>query len=243
MYSDQNKTAPLWGEALPGWTPPPMPAGLAPEGRLVRLEPLSAWQHAAELHDSFAGDDRLWDYMGYGPFASAADYHRWAEAAQGSTDPYYLVLRDLETGRAGGIASFLRIAPESGVVEVGHICISPALQRGPVVTEAMHLMMGWAFRAGYRRYEWKCNALNLPSRRAAQRLGFGFEGVFRQHMIVKGHSRDTAWFSVIDKEWPALSATHEAWLDPANFDAAGRQVTRLSDLTRPLLAARDPALA
>ncbi|SEC23585.1 GNAT family N-acetyltransferase [Rhodobacter sp. 24-YEA-8] len=242
MQNDQTKPGPVWGEALPDWTPPPSPASLALEGRNVRLEPLSAWQHAAELHDSFAGHDRLWDYMGYGPFATAADYHRWTEASEGDRDPYFLVLRDLETGRASGVASFLRIAPDSGSVEVGHICISPVLQRKVAVTEAMHLMMGWAFAAGYRRYEWKCNALNLPSRSAAQRLGFSFEGVFRQHMIVKGHSRDTAWFSVIDKEWPALEAAHKAWLDPSNFDIEDRQKTRLSDLTRPLLAVRDPGL-
>ena len=242
MQDDQKTSAPLWGEALPGWVPPPMPSGLALEGRAVRLEPLAADLHAAKLFAAFEGHDQLWDYMGYGPFASAEDYQAWARGHEGGKDPYFLVLRDLETGLVGGIASYLRIAPEAGSVEVGHICISPAMQRGRAVTEAMCLMMGWAFQVGYRRYEWKCNALNLPSRRAAQRLGFSFEGVFRQHMIVKGHSRDTTWFSVIDKDWPALSAAFDRWLAAKNFDPAGRQISRLSDLTQPLLAATDPAL-
>jgi len=152
------------------------------------------------------------------------------------------VLRDAASGQCGGIASFLRISPEAGSIEVGHICISPAMQRGAAMTEAMFLMMDWAFRAGYRRYEWKCNALNLASRRAAQRLGFSFEGVFRQHLVVKGRNRDTAWFSVIDSEWPALLEAYAAWLHPSNFDARGRQRERLSDLTRLVRTASDPAL-
>ncbi|NPD15489.1 GNAT family N-acetyltransferase [Xinfangfangia sp. D13-10-4-6] len=233
---------PAFGEPLPNWQPPPRPEALHLSGRAVALEPLDADRHAAALFTAFDGDARLWDYMGNGPFASAADYHAWAQAAQGGRDPYFLVLRDLKTGLYGGIAAYLRITPEAGTIEVGHICISPAMQRGIAVTEAMSLMMDWAFRQGYRRYEWKCNALNLPSRRAAQRLGFSYEGVFRQHMIVKGHSRDTAWFSVIDKDWPALSAKIQTWLKPDNFDAQGRQKARLSAATRDLLACADPAL-
>ncbi|MCX7286702.1 MAG: GNAT family protein, partial [Rhodobacterales bacterium] len=123
-------------------------------------------------------------------------------------DPRFFVLRDCRTGQAGGIASFLRITPEAGSIEVGHICIAPQMQRGAAWTEAMFLMMRWAFDAGYRRYEWKCNALNLGSRRAAQRLGFSFEGVFRNHMVIKGRNRDSAWFSVIDSEWPALAEAY-----------------------------------
>jgi RimJ/RimL family protein N-acetyltransferase len=140
------------------------------------------------------------------------------------------------------VASYLRITPEMGSIEVGHICLSPEIARGRAWTEAMFLMMDWAFRAGYRRYEWKCDALNIPSRRAAQRLGFSYEGVFRQAAVVKGRNRDTAWFAIVDKEWPALSEAYRAWLSPANFDAKGRQLERLSDLTRLVRAGSDPVL-
>lgn len=230
------------GELVAGWIPPRRPDFTALEGRMVRLEPLSAEAHAFELHGAFQGHDSLWDYMPYGPFTSGSAYHRWAREKEAGDDPRFLVLRDRTTGLAGGIASYLRITPEAGSIEVGHICISPAMQRGRAWTEAMFLMMDWAFTAGYRRYEWKCNALNLGSRRAAQRLGFSFEGVFRQHMIVKGRNRDTAWFSVIDSEWPALAEAYTAWLAPANFNAQGQQKERLSDLTRLVRAASDPGL-
>lgn len=230
------------GDEVTGWVVPPRP-DLAPmQGRFVRLEPLSADAHAFDLHAAFQGHDRLWDYMPYGPFASGSAYHRWARDREAGEDPRFYVLRDTASSQCGGIASYLRITPEAGSIEVGHICISPAMQRGAAATEAMFLMMRWAFAAGYRRYEWKCNALNLASRRAAQRLGFSFEGVFRNHMIVKGRNRDTAWFSVIDSEWPALAEAYAAWLAPGNFDGQGRQRERLSDLTRLVRAADDPAL-
>jgi RimJ/RimL family protein N-acetyltransferase len=230
------------GTEVKGWHVPPRPDHAAMEGRFVRLEPLEADRHAFELQAAFNGHDALWDFMPYGPFASGSAYHRWAREREAGEDPRFFVLRDRGTEKSGGIASYLRITPEAGSIEVGHICISPALQRGAAATEAMFLMMDWAFRAGYRRYEWKCNALNLASRRAAQRLGFSFEGVFRNHLIVKGRNRDTAWFSVIDSEWPALSEAFRFWLDPANFDARGRQRERLSDLTRLVRATNDPAL-
>ena len=230
------------GEIVTGWTPPRRPDFTALDGRFVRLEPLLADAHAFELQQAFQGHDALWDYMPYGPFASGSAYHRWAREKEAGEDPRFLVLRDRESGQAGGIASYLRIAPEAGSIEVGHICISPSMQRGAAWTEAMFLILEWAFTAGYRRYEWKCNALNLASRRAAQRLGFSFEGVFRQHLIVKGRNRDTAWFSIIDSEWPALAEAYAAWLAPSNFDAKGRQRERLSDLTRLVRAGSDPAL-
>jgi RimJ/RimL family protein N-acetyltransferase len=230
------------GTEVRDWSPPPRPDRTALDGRLVRLEPLDADRHAFDLQAAFSGHDALWDYMPYGPFASGSAYHRWAREREGGEDPRFFVMRSRDTGQAGGIASYLRITPEAGSIEVGHICIAPMLQRGVAATEAMFLMMDWAFRAGYRRYEWKCNALNLASRRAAQRLGFSFEGVFRNHMIVKGRNRDTAWFSVIDSEWPALAEAYAVWLAPANFDAKGRQRERLSDLTRLVRAASDPAL-
>lgn len=230
------------GEDLSGWRPPPRPARLALEGTHVRLEPLDADRHAADLHRAFAAYPTLWDYMAYGPFASASAYHRWARETAEGTDPLFFALRDTATSRCGGVASYLRIAPEAGSIEVGHICLSPEVARGVVSTEAIFLMMQWAFAAGYRRYEWKCNAANLTSRRAAQRLGFSFEGVFRQHMITKGRNRDTAWFSILDKEWPALAEAFRAWLSPENFDTGGQQQKRLSDLTRLVRSGSDPAL-
>jgi RimJ/RimL family protein N-acetyltransferase len=228
--------------ALPGWMPPARPGALELSGRHVRLEPLRAKTHAAELFEALRGDPSLWDYMPYGPFDTATQYHDWVLAREASTDPLFLALRNLATGKAEGVASYLRITPEAGSIEVGHICLSPALQRSVAATEAMALMMDWAFSAGYRRYEWKCNALNLRSRRAAARLGFSYEGVFRNHMVIKGRNRDSAWFSVIDSEWPALKAAFAEWLDPANFDAAGVQRTPLSELTARLCAAQDPGL-
>ena len=140
------------------------------------------------------------------------------------------------------MGAFMRLDAPNGVIEVGHICLSPEVAKGRVWTEAMFLMMDWAFRNGYRRYEWKCNALNMASRRAAQRLGFSYEGIFRQAAVIKGRNRDTAWFAVIDAEWPALREAYSVWLSPRNFDAAGRQKERLSDLTRLVRVAEDPGL-
>jgi RimJ/RimL family protein N-acetyltransferase len=233
-------TAPVFGDPVPGWTAPPAPGPDAMEGRFVRLERLDPDQHAADLFAANRADDAIWDYMPYGPFADAGAYCDWVAGMAALRDPFFYALRDLRTGRAAGVASFLRITPEMGTIEVGHIALSPALQRSPAATEAMALMMGWAFGAGYRRYEWKCNALNLPSRRAAERLGLSYEGVFRQAAVVKGRNRDTAWFAAIDKDWPALRAAFDQWCDPSNFDEGGRQKTRLSDLTRPVLVSVDP---
>ncbi len=230
------------GTPVPGWTPPPAPVGEVLEGQYVRLERLDADTHAADLHRAYSGHDALWDYMPYGPFSSAASYHRWAKETASGADPLFYVLRDKATGHCGGVASYLRITPAAGSIEVGHICLSPEVAKGRVWTEAMFLMMEWAFRNGYRRYEWKCNALNMASRRAAQRLGFSYEGIFRQAAVIKGRNRDTAWFAVIDAEWPALREAYAAWLSPRNFDAAGRQKERLSDLTRLVRVAEDPGL-
>lgn len=228
---------------LSQWVAPQAPQKQPLTGRHVMLEPLDADAHAADLHRAFSGHDSLWDYLPYGPFASAAAYHRWAKDMAAADDPLFMVLRNRETGHCGGVASYLRISPAAGSIEVGHICISPELQRGICSTEAMFLMMQWAFDAGYRRYEWKCNAANLSSRRAAQRYGFSFEGIFRQAAVVKGRNRDTAWFSVIDSEWPALREAFQAWLAPSNFDSKGRQREKLSDLTRLVRANDDPGLS
>lgn len=229
------------GRAVPGWVAPPAPAGAPLEGRFVRLERLEADLHAADLFAAYSGHDRLWDFMPYGPFHSAAGYHRWMKDTASGEDPLFYAFRDRATGQVGGVASYLRILPAAGSIEVGHICLSPAMARSSAWTEAMFLMMDWAFRAGYRRYEWKCNALNLASRRAAERLGFSFEGVFRNHLVVKGRNRDTAWFAVTDDDFSALHAAYQAWLAPSNFDAAGRQRERLSDLTRLVRVSSDPA--
>jgi RimJ/RimL family protein N-acetyltransferase len=231
------------GAPVPGWTPPPRPDWSVREGRLARLERLDPDRHGAELFAANRASDAIWDYMPYGPFDRRDAYVDWLGWAAGQDDPRFYAIRDRGTGRTAGVASYLRIAPEAGSIEVGHIALSPALQRNPAATEAMALMMGWAFSAGYRRYEWKCNALNRASRRAAERLGLSYEGVFRQAAVIKGRNRDTAWFAAIDAEWPALRAAFDTWLDPANFDAQGRQRRRLSDLTRPILVARDPASA
>ena len=155
-------------------------------------------------------------------------------------DPLFYAIKNLETAHIEGVASYLRIAPEAGSIEVGSITFGPALQRTRAATDAMYLMMKWAFEAGYRRYEWKCNALNMPSRRAAQRLGFSYEGIFRQAAVVKGRNRDTAWFAAIDAEWPGLREAFEAWLSPANFDAEGKQRERLGDLTSLVRVSSDP---
>lgn len=230
------------GEVVAGWKPADWPGTDPLEGRHARLVRLDPDAHAADLFSAFAGHDGLWDYMPYGPFHSAAAYHRWAKEATAGKDPVFWAIHAEGAAHASGVASFLRITPDHGTIEVGHICLSPALQRSRAATEAMFLMMDWAFRHGYRRYEWKCNALNIPSRRAAQRLGFSFEGVFRQHMVIKGRNRDSAWFAIVDTEWPALREAYAAWLAPSNFTADGRQREKLSDLTGLVRAASDPAL-
>lgn len=230
------------GETLKNWTPPEPPAGDVLEGRYAKLAPLSAEAHAALLYRAFAGHDAVWDYMPVGPFSSAAQYHRWVRDHEGQADPFFYAIQNKDSGQWEGAASYLRIKPDSGSIEVGYISLSPALQRTRAATDAMYLMMKWAFDAGYRRYEWKCNALNAASRRAAQRLGFSYEGIFRQATVVKGRNRDTAWFAVIDAEWPALKEAFEVWLAPANFDAEGQQIEKLGDLTGLVRVASDPSL-
>lgn len=221
------------GEAVPGWAPRRPPGRVALTGRYCSLDPFDVSAHAPSLFAAFAEDERNvgWVYLPYGPFASTKDFERWCRRTCLGDDPLFFAVLDLETGRAVGMASYLRATPEMGVVEVGHIHFAPQLQRTPAATEAMYLMMRHVFDdLGYRRYEWKCDALNARSRRAASRLGFTFEGVFRQHLIYKGRNRDTAWYSVIDSEWPALRRRFEAWLDPRNFDAEGNQRTSLADM-------------
>lgn len=230
------------GPVVRGWQVPPLPDGAPMEGRFAGLERLNADTHAALLYRAFDGHDWVWDYMPSGPFASAAQFHRWMREATAQDNILFYAIRDLDTGKFGGLASFLRMKPSSGSIEVGYIAMAPQLQRTRAATEAIFLMMQWAFDAGYRRFEWKCDALNKPSRLAAQRLGFSYEGIFRQATVVKGRNRDTAWFAIIDAEWPALREAFQLWLSPANFDDAGRQKERLSDLTRLVRQAEDPGV-
>ena len=226
------------GAPVPGWTSRPRPPRTAIHGRYAAIEPIDPDRHAAELHEANAGDreGRMWTYMGYGPFASVADYRRWMEGACLGEDPLFHAIRDQASGRAAGVASYLRIDPPVGVIEVGHIALSPALQKTAAATEAMFLMMVRVFdELGYRRYEWKCDALNAPSRRAAERLGFTFEGVFRQATLYKGRNRDTAWYAIIDKDWPAVKRAYQRWLSQENFDGEGRQRVSLGALTAEAL--------
>lgn len=242
MTGPTTQKTPL-GAPVENWQPPPAPTGDILTGRYAALAPLNAEEHAALLYRSYVGHDHVWDYLPYGPFHSAALYHRWVRDHAGRPDPLFYAIRNLESGQWEGVASYLRVQPEAGSIEVGHINYAPALQKTRAATEAMYLMMRWAFEAGYRRYEWKCNALNEGSRRAAQRLGLSFEGVFRQATVVKGRNRDTAWFAAIDREWPSLKEAFEAWLSPANFDADGRQLERLGDLTALVRVSSDPTLS
>lgn len=225
------------GIAIQNWRPAARPVRKVLAGRFCSLEPLDAARHAAELFSANALDaeGRNWTYLPYGPFESLSSYSSWVEKFSATSDPLFFAIMSNVTGKAVGVASFLRIDPSSGSIEVGHLNFSPLMQRTPIATEAMWLMMQEAFDLGYRRYEWKCNALNKPSRRAAQRLGFSFEGIFRQAAVIKGHNRDTAWYAAIDKEWPTLNKAFESWLSPANFDGAGKQRVALSELTEPIL--------
>lgn len=228
------------GLPLPDWKPALLPPREAIHGQYCRVEPLEIARHAADLHAANLADTehRNWTYLSYGPFASLADYAAWMEATCLGADPLFYAIIDGATGKAVGVAAYLRIAPAFGTIEVGHINFSPLLQRQPAATEAMYLLMRRAFELGYRRYEWKCDALNAKSRAAAQRLGLSYEGIFRQATVYKGRNRDTAWYAAVDGEWAELRAAFETWLDPANFDAVGRQRARLSDLTAPILKQR-----
>ncbi|WP_112320433.1 GNAT family N-acetyltransferase [Oceanibium sediminis] len=224
---------------LAHWRPPHR-AFRPLRGRYAELSFLTP-ADAGALHAAFGEDTAIWDYMAYGPFADADTYADWIARIGAAGDPVFYCITDIATGLPGGVASYLRITPLAGSIEVGHINFAPHLQRTRAASEAMYLMMRQAFDLGYRRYEWKCDARNLGSRRAAQRYGFSFEGVHRQAGVVKGRNRDTAWFSLLDREWPAVRAAFESWLAEDNFED-GVQRRPLSALTAPLLAAGDPAL-
>lgn len=213
---------------LSPWKPVIVPCPVVLPGRYVALEPLNAERHAADLWSAVAGHDELWDYLADGPYAKEGDLRRALEEKQAGAGAVFLAIIPRSSGKAAGYASYMRMDPGNGVIEVGNILMTPSLQQTTAATEAMYLMARHIFEdLGYRRYEWKCNAENGPSRHAALRYGFSFEGIFRQHMVVKGRNRDTAWFSMLDCEWPARKAAFEAWLQPENFDAEGRQRRRL----------------
>lgn len=234
--STRADTLPL-GDSVTGWREPALPPREAMNGRWCDVIPLDVARHAGDLFESFTSDngDVNWTYLPYGPFADVDAFADWLNDSCTTDDPLFHVVVDHASGQAVGMASYLRIAPAAGSIEVGHIHYSPRLQRTPAATEAMYLMMRRVFELGYRRYEWKCNALNRASRNAAMRFGFSYEGVFRQAAVVKGRNRDTAWYACIDREWPSLRSAYEHWLSPSNFDGDGRQRSALGELTQPIL--------
>jgi RimJ/RimL family protein N-acetyltransferase len=221
------------------WTPARVPERAGLEGELVRLEPVDPAHHGPALFESSHGEAAagLWDYLPNGPFATHADFTAWLEACATSEDPLFFTIVDTATGRPEGMCSYLRITPGQGVIEIGHIWFSPALQRTRQATEAIYLLARHVFDdLGYRRLEWKCNALNEPSRRAAERLGFTFEGVFRQHMVVKGRNRDTAWYAMLDGDWPVAGRAFREWLSAGNVDEDGRQRRSLAAVRASIAA-------
>ena len=222
----------------------PVPTRRVHEGRHVRLEPLCADEDSAELYQ--AGHEpaearEIWRYLWYGPFMSEGDFRNWLLSLQDGADPHFFTVTQREGGRRVGMLSIMRITPAHGVAELGHIWYGVAAQRTPVNTESVFLLLRHLFDdLGYRRVEWKCDAENARSRAAALRLGFQFEGLFRQHMVVKGHNRDTAWYSLLDSEWAVAKAAFEAWLAPENFGPDGRQRRRLAGLRAALANGQCP---
>lgn len=224
------------GSPLPGWTARPLPPRTPMIGRYGRVEPVDVEKHAEWLFEANAADasGAHWTYLFDEKPRTLEAYRAWLARVSAAEDPMFHAIVDGRTGRALGIAALMRIDRNHGVIEVGHINFAPALQRTRLATEAIYLMLSRAFdELGYRRFEWKCDSLNAPSRAAALRFGFTFEGIFRQAVVYKGRNRDTAWYSITDREWPALKAAYLRWLDPANFDAGGMQRERLSALTPP----------
>jgi RimJ/RimL family protein N-acetyltransferase len=212
-------------------TPAERPRTVRLEGRYCRVERLDPAAHGDALWRAFKGHDRIWTYMSFGPFADGKAFANWLDDRAVALDPLTYTVCDYASGTALGIVALMEIRPAMRVIEMGGIVYSPALQRTQTATEAQYLLARHVFdELGYRRYEWKCNALNAGSMRAARRLGFTFEGIFRQHMVVKGRNRDTAWFAMLDSEWPGRRLAFERWLAPENFDAAGRQHVSLSAL-------------
>jgi len=233
MIPRQNLFGQPIGPAVDNWSARPRPSRTDMVGRYCRLEPVNLQRHEIELFAAYreAPDGRDWTYLFSDRPDSPADFHTYLAKLEKSDDPLHFTIIDSEAGSAVGTAALMRIEPAHGVIEVGGITFSPRLKKTRAATESMYLMMRRAFdELGYRRYEWKCDSLNAPSRAAATRYGFTYEGIFRQAIVYKGRSRDTAWFSITDVEWPRVRAAFEAWLDPANFNADGQQKRQLSDL-------------
>jgi RimJ/RimL family protein N-acetyltransferase len=230
------------GPVVDGWTAARVPAGLHLKGQWAQLDPLDVAGDARGLWAVFEGHDHVWDYLFEEPPQDFATFEAILNDTAAQSDRFCYVIRAKDDPAPLGYACFWTVVAALGCNEIGNVNLSPAVQRTPIATEAFYLMNDWAFASGYRRMEWKCNALNRPSRQAAERLGFSYEGVFRQHAIVKGRNRDTAWYAITDGDWPALRAAYQAWLSPDNFDADGQQRMSLSSRTKPLLYQRDPTL-
>lgn len=229
MNNHQNEFQQPVGEPMPNWQAPKHPPKAPLAGTYCTVEPINPEKHGRSLHDANmqAENGRFWTYLPYGPFADYKSYAQWLHTCLGN-DPQFYAVVEAQSSRALGIMSYTRITPAHGVIEVGHINFAPPLQQTPAATEAIYLMIKHAFELGYRRVEWKCDDHNEPSKRAARRLGFKPEGIFRQAIVYKGRNRDTAWFAIIDKDWPLLQQAFEAWLAPDNFDENGRQRQRLA---------------
>jgi len=221
------------GDALPdGWSPPPRPVRLSLEGRWAHVVPLNASAHGSQLFDALQNDTTGagWTYMTHGPYSSLESFMAWLQKAETDQGSMFFAYLNAKTRRAIGFGAFQRITPAAATIEIGGILMSPLMQRTPMSTEAMFLKAAYVFSLGYRRLEWKCDALNAPSNAAAKRLGFSFEGIFRKAMHYKGRSRDTAWYAIIDEDWPRIEQAHKAWLSPENFEHDGTQKQRLADL-------------
>lgn len=218
------------GDEVPNWKARAQPEAVILTGRTCQLEPVNVEKHADDLYAAYStSDGRDFTYMPFGSFSTADEYRKYAEFLTKTTDPRHFAIIDLASKKAVGTISLMHIDPANGVVEVGYVTFSPLLKQSILSTEAQYLLMGFAFdQLGYRRYEWKCDNLNAPSRKAAARLGFTFEGVFRHHQVYKGRNRDTAWFSIITDEWPRLKVAFQSWLSPQNFDDQGRQIKALA---------------
>lgn len=226
-------------EALKDWTPRQRPARESLQGRYVRLEPLDPVRHGDDLYEAGSGPDMeaLWRYLWDRPFTDRAAFGAWLEKAAASGDALFFAAVDRTTGRAEGRLALMRMDPANGVIEVGNILFGPRLARTRAASEAIFLLGKTVFEdMGYRRFEWKCDNRNEASKRAALRFGFSYEGLFRQHMVVKGQNRDTAWFAMLDREWPQRSGAFEQWLSPENFDRNGKQRLALSELMREAAA-------
>ena len=225
------------------WKPARQPDRIALEGESVILEPVDPSRHARALYAAADGAPAIWDYLAYGPFENREAFTEWLEARAASEDPLFYAVVDRASSAARGMASYMRMDPENGVIEIGHIWFAPVLQRTRQATEAIFILARHAFNdLGYRRLEWKCDSLNAPSRKAAERFGFVYEGVFHQHMVIKDRNRDTAWFAMTDGDWPLRRAAFEAWLAADNFNPAGHQRQSLSTLRVQIEGEEQPAL-